>query len=390
MAGYYNKNKDYSVAIKQAQDRGASKSEINRLRQERQNKINAVYGGRDPYRGRDNIMGHSHRNQANATISRPGGRLYYDNGTPAVHNAGRPWQPGVDYAAQAQHYANQGDWDAVDDVLMRRQAKIDDQGGYDRGLSNRQLWDNLRRSHGYEVSSGGYGGGRWEPGSHRRPGGHGGGGGSYLEGLYRQKMDAQLAALRAKWEQDAAGIRAQNASMASFYDELRNRQAAQNDLERLRLGEMGQAQGLNTGTFGQLALGQSGAYQDAFAKIGQQEAAAQEESGWKLQQLESAYRQAAYQAQAQGEAELMDVLYQEYVRQIEAQARERREAAAQQEREERYQQELAQQQHRDALERAKTLARHGDFSGYAALGYSKQEIAAMQAQWQRQQAKKRR
>lgn len=51
MAGYYNKNKDYSLAIKQAQDRGASQAEINQLRRERQNKIDAQYGGRDPYRG---------------------------------------------------------------------------------------------------------------------------------------------------------------------------------------------------------------------------------------------------------------------------------------------------------------------------------------------------
>ena len=45
MAGYFDKNKDYSAAIEAAKKSGASQSEINRLQQERQNKIDAVYGG---------------------------------------------------------------------------------------------------------------------------------------------------------------------------------------------------------------------------------------------------------------------------------------------------------------------------------------------------------
>ena len=48
MAGYYDKNKDYSAAIEAAKQSGASQAEINRLQQERQNKIDAVYGGKEP------------------------------------------------------------------------------------------------------------------------------------------------------------------------------------------------------------------------------------------------------------------------------------------------------------------------------------------------------
>ena len=59
MAGYYDKNKDYSLAIKQAQDSGASQATISQLQQERQNKIDAQYGGVDPYKGTSNIMGGS-------------------------------------------------------------------------------------------------------------------------------------------------------------------------------------------------------------------------------------------------------------------------------------------------------------------------------------------
>lgn len=56
-SGYYNPNLDYSLAIKNAQDSGASQSYISQLQQERQNKIDAIYGGSDPYKGSSNIMG---------------------------------------------------------------------------------------------------------------------------------------------------------------------------------------------------------------------------------------------------------------------------------------------------------------------------------------------
>ena len=45
MAGYYDKNKDYS---KELQRTDLSASERNRLTQERQNKIDDKYGGKEP------------------------------------------------------------------------------------------------------------------------------------------------------------------------------------------------------------------------------------------------------------------------------------------------------------------------------------------------------
>ncbi len=56
-SGYYDPNKDYSLAIKNAQTSGADQAYISQLQQERQNKINAQYGGKDPYRGASDIMG---------------------------------------------------------------------------------------------------------------------------------------------------------------------------------------------------------------------------------------------------------------------------------------------------------------------------------------------
>ena len=393
MAGFFNRNKDYSLAIRQAQNRGASSSEIDQLRRERQNKIDANYGGNDPYRGRNDIMGPSSwakRDHDNQVISKPGGTLYRPDGRPAVHNMGQSWRPGVDYAAEAQKYAAQGDWDAVDDVLRRRQDKINAQGGNDRGLSNLQLWNQLRGQHGYPV----YGGGGQPSGGTVRPGGggyrpggsyegFGGNPNSYLEELYRQQQAAAEAQLKARFEADSAQVRAHMASMDDFYDNLRNQQAAQNELERLRMNELGVASGLNTGTFGQLALGQSGLYQNEFAGIGRQQAADKAESQWKLQQLESAYRSAVEESRAKGQADLMDALYREFTRQMEVREQQRREERERQEREERYRRELAEQGRKEALERAKLLAGHGDFSGYEALGYSADEREAMRREWVR-------
>ena len=56
-SGYYDPNKDYSLAIKNAQTSGADQAYISQLQQERQNKINAQYGGKDPYRGTSDSMG---------------------------------------------------------------------------------------------------------------------------------------------------------------------------------------------------------------------------------------------------------------------------------------------------------------------------------------------
>lgn len=56
-SGYYDPNLDYSLAIKNAQSSGASQSYISQLQQERQNKIDAIYGGSDPYKGSSDIMG---------------------------------------------------------------------------------------------------------------------------------------------------------------------------------------------------------------------------------------------------------------------------------------------------------------------------------------------
>lgn len=49
----YDSNVDYSLAIKNAEKSGASQATIDKLKEERQNKINDKYGGKDPYKKYD-------------------------------------------------------------------------------------------------------------------------------------------------------------------------------------------------------------------------------------------------------------------------------------------------------------------------------------------------
>ena len=61
---------------------------------------------------------------------------------------GALYDPNVDYHARAVQLAAAGDWQGVDAALASRQAKIDAQGGNDRGNSNASILASLRREYG--------------------------------------------------------------------------------------------------------------------------------------------------------------------------------------------------------------------------------------------------
>lgn len=134
-SGYYDPNVDYSLAIKNAQASGASQSQISQLQQERQNKINAQYGGTDPYRGTSNIMGSSGGTSGKTGSTSGGGS------TPS-------YSSNTDYHQQAIDAASRGDWEGVNAALSARQDKINAQGGNDRGQSNQSIYQSLLTQYG--------------------------------------------------------------------------------------------------------------------------------------------------------------------------------------------------------------------------------------------------
>ena len=191
-------------------------------------------------------------------------------------------------------------------------------------------------------------------------GSYGGGYGSdisdasqYLRDMYAQQIAAELASLKSTHEQTLADISTQDDLISSAYAQQRNQAAAQNDLQRMQMNEYGIMRGLGSGASGQMALAQSAALQGSLAQLGTQEAQSLSDNALSRQKLTIAYRNAADQAAAEGNAKLASALYEEYVRQ----------------------QELALQQQAAAQEQANWEAK---------MAYQQQQDALAQQNWQAQ------
>lgn len=375
MAGYYDPNKDYSAAIEEAKKSGASASTIQQLQTERQNKIDDKYGGKEPTMTGSNktysqlvseSTTGSQREIDNAILSQPGGSVTYTTATGEqgkIYNAGKSWLDGVDYTnkawqAAADTYNKVGyiDLDEINDILMRRQDKMDDTGSNGGGLSNLELWNAILSEYdgalgpGKQSISDIYGGtttkqptvsinqnGGYDVGIENIWGGGSSGSGGrnnsndlteMLKEAFAQQMAAELAALKSVYEQNAADLDAQGVQIGTAYDSAKNQVAAQNDLARMSMNEYGIMQGLNTGATGQMALAQNANLQGNLAGLSAEEAQAMADNALEKVKLTSVYRNAAAQAEAEGKGELAAALYEEAVRQ---EGISRQEAAAAQE-----------------------------------------------------------
>lgn len=139
--GYYNPNKDYSAAIMEAQKNGANQYVISQLQQERQNKIDAMYGGKDPYKGTADIMG-------------SGGKTGSSSSSGSQYASG--WTPGAGYTEEFDADANLSQ-ETLDKIQgFREQAKEGliswseanaaanalraAEGGYTLDMSGNQTW----------------------------------------------------------------------------------------------------------------------------------------------------------------------------------------------------------------------------------------------------------
>ena len=142
-----------------------------------------------------------------------------------------------------------------------------------------------------------------------------GDGSDYLKELYAKKVAAELAALKSAYEQNTATLDASRAQIAPVYDIARNSAANQNALSRGRFQEMAVANGLNTGTTGQAALAQDVVLQQNLSQIDREQAEKTAAIDLQRNQLDTEYRNAIAKAEATGDAELANALYEEYVRQ---------------------------------------------------------------------------
>lgn len=142
-----------------------------------------------------------------------------------------------------------------------------------------------------------------------------GDGSDYLKELYAQKVAAELAALKSTYEKNTSTLDASRAQIAPVYDIARNSAANQNALSRGAFQEMAVANGLNTGTTGQAALAQDVVLQQNLSQIDREQAEKTAAIDLQRSQLDTEYQNAIAEAQATGNAELANALYEEYVRQ---------------------------------------------------------------------------
>lgn len=142
-----------------------------------------------------------------------------------------------------------------------------------------------------------------------------GDGSDYLKELYAKKVAAELAALKSAYEKNTSTLDASRAQIAPVYDIARNSAADQNARSRGAFQEMAVANGLNTGTTGQAALAQDVVLQQNLSQIDREQAEKTAEIDLQRSQLDTEYRNAIAKAEATGDAELANALYEEYVRQ---------------------------------------------------------------------------
>lgn len=175
------------------------------------------------------------------------------------------------------------------------------------------------RGSGYAGTSGGYGGGVSGGAISRKRSGYTepqqvNDLSDYLRDIYRQQMQANLSALEGAYNANVTRMRRQGELIPQKYDAMRNLAAAQNELSRRNFGEYAAARGLNTGTSGQAELARSAELQRNLADLGAQEAEASGNLESELTALDQQYNAAVAQAQASGNADLANALYQELVR----------------------------------------------------------------------------
>lgn len=137
--GYYDPDKDYSVAIEEAKSSGASQDYIDQLLEERENKIEDKYGGEEPNMwDSDKTYSEALDDDDDDSISAALDYHYSNFG------GSDPWSKyaGTNYHQDAIYAAQQGNWDAVINFLNQREEKTAAQGD-NRGKTSAEIYAEL-------------------------------------------------------------------------------------------------------------------------------------------------------------------------------------------------------------------------------------------------------
>ena len=198
--------------------------------------------------------------------------------------------------------------------------------------------------------------------------------------IYDAQQKAKTDALKAAYDQNMADYDAQAAKIPQTYNEARRQVSTQADISRANLNEQMAGSGINVGAGSQLALSQQNSRNAAMGKVSSAEADALSDLEAQRQKVKAAYQNAVAQAISENDAARAKALYTEAqrvdnsivntaVKQLSVDTT------------------LAENERSRLEQQAATLAKYGDFSGYAALGYSQDQIDAMQKVWGAQNPK---
>ena len=198
--------------------------------------------------------------------------------------------------------------------------------------------------------------------------------------IYDAQQKAKTDALKAAYDQNMADYDAQAAKIPQTYNEARRQVSTQADISRANLNEQMAGSGINVGAGSQLALSQQNSRNAAMGKVSTAEADALSDLEAQRQKVKAAYQNAVAQAISENDAERAKALYTEAqrvdnsivntaVKQLSVDTT------------------LAENERSRLEQQAATLAKYGDFRGYAALGYSQDQIDAMQKVWGAQNPK---
>lgn len=137
----------------------------------------------------------------------------------------------------------------------------------------------------------------------------------YIKDLYAANVEAELAALEDAYKTNVGTLQSAGERIGKTYQAAQNAAAAQNAVAKRNMQEVVAANGLNTGTSGQMALAQSAALQGQLGSLSSQEAQAITENQREQDELARQYQSAIVQAKANGNSALAAALYEEMIRQ---------------------------------------------------------------------------
>lgn len=212
-----------------------------------------------------------------------------------------------------------------------------------------------------------------------------------INAYYDQYIESQKQAEQSAYDETIRALEYESTKLSPAYKAQREALAAEREIADRNFRQSALASGINTGAGSQYALASGNAYQSNMTTLRQAEAQALADVEESRRQTTASYQNAIAKAISDGNLARAQALYQEAVRVDEsivltaqAQAQENYNAWQAQYTANRAGVEDALTDYNKNLQRAETLAQYGDFSGYAALGYTSSQIAAMKALWNKQ------